>query len=314
MVVNKRKILVTGATGQQGGALARLLLKKKHEVYALIRSTKSESPKAQNLRNQGAKLVEADLDKPDSLEQATSGIDSVFLMGTPVEVGTEGEIRRGKMMVDIAKEKKIEHIVYSSVVNADKNTGILAFESKYKVEQHIKNSGIPYTIIGPTFFMGNLLSYPLGQQGQVALPLSPSRILGLQQGQVALPLSPSRILQQIAVENIAEFSALALERRNSFIGKRIDIASDEITGEQAAKVLSNELGRKIRYEQVPMEQICQASEDLAVMYEWFERIGTGVDVAALHKQYPEVNWLTFKDWVKSQNWGDLASSPTNSKT
>ncbi len=299
MVANIRKILVTGATGQQGGALARLLLQKKHEVYALIRSTKSESPKAQNLRNQGAKLVEADLDKPDSLEQATSGIDSVFLMGTPVEVGTEGEIRRGKMMVDIAKEKKIEHIVYSSVVNADKNTGILAFESKYKVEQHIKNSGIPYTIIGPTFFMDNLHSYSLA---------------GLQKGQVALPLSPSRILQQIAVENIAEFSALALERRNSFIGKRIDIASDEITGEQAAKVLSNELGRKIRYEQVPMEQIRQASEDLAVMYEWFERIGTGVDVAALHKQYPEVNWLTFKDWVKSQNWGDLAVSSTNSKT
>ncbi|HEY6668294.1 MAG TPA: hypothetical protein VI033_03990, partial [Candidatus Nitrosopolaris sp.] len=72
--------------------------------------------------------------------------------------------------------------------------------------------------------------------------------------------------------------------------------------------------RKIRYEQVPMEQIRQASEDLAVMYEWFERIGTGVDVAALHKQYPEVKWLTFKDWVKSQNWGHLASSPTNSKT
>ncbi len=299
MVANKRKILVTGATGQQGGALARLLLQKKHEVYALIRSTKSESPKAQNLRNLGAKLVEGDLDKPDSLEQATNGIDSVFLMGTWVEVGTEGEIRRGKMMVDIAKEKKIEHIVYSSVVNADKNTDIPHFESKYKVEQHIKNSGIPYTIIGPTFFMDNLLSYSLA---------------GLQQGQVALPLSPSRILQQSAVENIAEFSALALERRNSFIGKRIDIASDEITGEQAAKVLSNELGHKIRYEQVPMEQIRQASEDLAVMFEWFERIGTGVDVAALHKQYPEVNWLSFKDWVKSQNWGDLASSPTNSET
>ena len=299
MVANKRKILVTGATGQQGGALARLLLQKKHEVYALIRSTKLESPKAQNLRNQGAKPVEGDLDKPDSLEQATNGIDSVFLMGTWTEVGTEGEIRRGKMMVDIAKEKKIEHIVYSSVVNADKNTGIPHFESKYKVEQHIKNSGIPYTIIGPTFFMDNLHSYSLA---------------GLQQGQVALPLSPSRILQQTAVENIAEFCALALERRNSFIGKRIDIASDEITGEQAAKVLSNELGHKIKYEQVPMEQIRQASEDLAVMFEWFERIGTCVDVAALHKQYPEVNWLTFKDWVKSQNWGDLAVSSTNSKT
>ncbi|MGA7978062.1 MAG: NmrA/HSCARG family protein [Nitrososphaeraceae archaeon] len=299
MVANKRKILVTGATGQQGGALARLLLQKKHEVYALIRNTEPESPKAQNLRNLGAKLIKGDLDNPDSLEQATNGIDSVFLMGTWIEVGTEGETRRGKMMVDIAKEKKIEHLVYSSVVNADKNTGIPHFESKYKVEQHIKNSGIPYTIIGPTFFMDNLLSY--------------SRA-GLQQGQLALPLSPSLILQQSALENIAEFFALVLERRNSFLGKRIDIASDELTGEQAAKVLSNELRRKISYVQVPLEQIRQASEDLALMFQWFERIGTGVDVASLHKQYPEVNWLTFKDWVKSQNWEGLAASSTNSKT
>jgi uncharacterized protein YbjT (DUF2867 family) len=299
MVANKRKILVTGATGQQGGALARLLLQKKHEVYALIRNTEPESPKAQNLRNLGAKLIKGDLDNPESLEQATNGVDSVFLMGTWVEVGTEGETRRGKMMVDIAKEKKIEHLVYSSVVNADKNTGIPHFESKYKVEQHIKNSGIPYTIIGPTFFMDNLLSY--------------SRA-GLQQGQLALPLSPSLILQQSALENIAEFSALVLEVRNSFLGKRIDIASDELTGEQAAKVLSDELRRKISYVQVPLEQIRQASEDLALMFQWFERIGTGVDVTSLHKQYPEVNWLTFKDWVKSQNWEGLAASSTNSKT
>jgi NmrA-like family len=135
----------------------------------------------------------------------------------------------------------------------------------------------------------------------------PVKFLNLHRGQLALPLSPSRILQWSALENIAEFFAFVLEQRNSFLGKRIDIASDELTGEQAAKVFSNELGHKIRYEQVPLEQIRQASEDLALMYVWFER-GTGVDVASLHKQYPEVNWLTFKDWVKSQNWEDLAVS------
>ena len=293
MVADKEKILVTGATGQQGGALARLLLQKKHEVYALVRNTESESPKAQNLRNLGAKLIKGDLNNPESLEQATTGVDSVFLMGTFAEDGTEGETRRGKMMADIAKEKKVAHLVYSSVVNADKNTGIPHFESKYKVEQHIKNLGIPYTIIGPTFFMENLLSY--------------SRA-GLQQGQLALPLSSSTILQQSALENIAEFFALVLERRDSFLGKRIDIASDELTGEQAAEVLSDELGRKIRYVKVPLEQIRQASEDLARMYEWFERVGTGIDVASLHQQYPEVNWRTFKEWVKSQNWDDVAAA------
>jgi uncharacterized protein YbjT (DUF2867 family) len=150
-------------------------------------------------------------------------------MGTPFEDGTEGEIRRGKLMADIAKENSIEHLVYISVANADKSTGIPHFESKYKVEQHIKNLGIPHTIIGPTFFMENLLGP------------------GLEQGQSALPLSSSTTLQQSALENIAEFSALVLERREPFLGKRIDIASDEVTGKQAAEILSNELGQRIRY-------------------------------------------------------------------
>jgi len=280
MVANQRKILVTGATGQQGGSLAKLLLQKKHKVYALTRNTQSSA--AQDLRNKGANVVKGDLDDSDSLERAVKDVDSIFLMGTPFEDGTEGETRRGKLMADISKENKVEHLVYSSVANADKNTDIPHFESKYKVEQHIKNLGIPYTIIGPTFFMENLLGP------------------GLQQGQLGLPLSSSSILQQSALENIAEFSVLVLERSKQFLGKRIDIASDEVTGEQAAKILSNELGHRIRYVQIPLERVRQANEDMARMYEWYESEGTGIDIASLHQEYPEVNWLTFKDWAKSQ--------------
>jgi uncharacterized protein YbjT (DUF2867 family) len=280
MVANQRKILVTGATGQQGGSLARLLLQKKHKVYALTRNTQSSA--AQDLRNVGANIVKGDLDDSDSLKRAVKDVESVFLMGTPFEDGTEGEIRRGKLMVDIAKENKVEHLVYSSVANADKNTGIPHFESKYKVEQHIKNLGIPHTIIGPTFFMENLLGP------------------GLQQGQLALPLSQSTNLQQSALENIAEFSALVLERRKPFLGKRIDIASDEVTGQEATEILSNELGRRMRYVHIPLEQVYQANEDMARMYEWYEKVGTGIDISALHQEYPEVNWLSFKDWAKSK--------------
>ena len=174
MVNSQRKILVTGATGQQGGSLARLLLQKKHKVYALTRNAQSSA--AQDLRNRGANIVKGDLDDSDSLKRAVKDAESVFLMGTPFEDGTEGETRRGKFMADIAKENKVEHLVYSSVANADKNTGIPHFESKYKVEQHIKNLGIPHTIIGPTFFMENLLGPGL-EQSQLALPLSSSTIL-----------------------------------------------------------------------------------------------------------------------------------------
>src|ERR687885_924816 len=275
MVTNQRKILVTGATGQQGGSLARLLLQKKHKVHALTRNT--QSPAAQDLRNKGANIVKGDLDDSDSLEHAVKDVESIFLMGTPFEDGTEGEIRRGKLMADIAKENNIEHLVYSSVANADKNTGIPHFESKYKIEQHIKNLGIPHTIIGPTFFMENLLGP------------------GLEQGQLALPLSSSTTLQQSALQNIAEFSALVLERRKPFLGKRIDIASDEVTGEQAAEILSNVLGYKIKYVSIPLEQVHQANEDMAPIYEWYEKIGTGIDNAYPHQEYPELNWLTFKE-------------------
>jgi uncharacterized protein YbjT (DUF2867 family) len=280
MVANQRKILVTGSTGQQGGALARLLLQKKHKVYALTRNTQSSA--AQDLRNKGANIVKGDLDDSDSLERAVKDVQSIFLMGTPFEDGTEGETRRGKLMADIAKDNKVEHLVYSSVASADKNTDIPHFESKYKIEQHIKNLGIPYTIIGPTFFMENLLGP------------------GLEQGQLALPLSPSTILQQSALENIAEFSALVLESRKPFWGKRIDIASDEVTGEQAAEILSNVLGYKIKYVAVPLEQVYRANEDMARMYDWYEKVGTRIDITGLHQEYPEVNWLTFKDWARSR--------------
>jgi len=123
---------------------------------------------------------------------------------------------------------------------------------------------------------------------------------GLEQGQLALPLSSSTTLQQSALENIAEFSALVLERREPFLGKRIDIASDEVTGKQAAEILSNELGQRIRYVPIPLDQVYQANEDMAHMYDWYEKAGTGIDISALHQEYPEVNWLSFKDWAKSK--------------
>jgi len=107
MAANRRKILVTGATGQQGGTLARLLLQIEHKVYALTRNTHSSA--AQDLRNRGAIIVKGDLDDSDSLKRGVKEVQSVFLMGTPFEDGTEGETRRGKLMADIAKENSIEH-------------------------------------------------------------------------------------------------------------------------------------------------------------------------------------------------------------
>jgi uncharacterized protein YbjT (DUF2867 family) len=280
MGLSQRNVLVIGATGQQGGSLARLLLQNKHKVYALTRNRNARSSAIQDLENRGANIVEGNLDDSDSLQQVVKNIESIFLMGTPFEDGIEGEIRRGRLVADIAKENKIQHLVYSSVVNADKNTGIPHFESKYKVEQYIDNLGIPYTIIGPTFFMENLLDPRLG---------------ALQQGQLALPLSPSTVLQQISVQNIAEFSAMVIESPERFLGKRIDIASDEVTGQKATEILSSVLNQEIKYTQIPAP-----NGDLARMFEWYEKVGTGIDITSLQQEYPAVKWITFKDWARSK--------------
>ena len=77
-----------------------------------------------------------------------------------------------------------------------------------------------------------------------------------------------------------------------------DIASDEVTGEQATNILSNVLEYNIRYVSVPLEQVYQGNEDMARMYEWYEKVGTGIDITSLHQEYSEINWLTFRDWAK----------------
>lgn len=282
-------VLVTGATGKQGGALARLLLKRGHRVRALTRKT--ESPAARELERLGAELATGSFDDRAALERAAQKVDAVFAMATPFEGGTEVETRQGITVADTVKAAGVKHLLYASVASADRNTGIPHFDSKYKIEQHVKALGIPYTIIGPVFFMENLIS--------------PWWLPGLKEGKLAMALPASRKLQQVALADIAGFAALALERREQFLGKRVDIASDELTGARAVEAISRLSGRKIEYVELPLAQVRAWSEDFAKMFEWFDQVGYSADIAALRKDYPEVGWQTFEGWAKAQDWNVL---------
>ncbi|MDY7232757.1 NmrA/HSCARG family protein [Hyalangium rubrum] len=283
-------VLVTGATGQQGGSVARALLKKGHKVRALTR--KPDSKGALALQKLGAELAVGDFDDRDSLARAMSGVDAVYIMGTPFEAGESTETRQGITAVDAAKAAGVKHIVYSSVGGADRNTGIPHFDSKFAVEQHLAKAGVPYTIVAPAFFQDNLLS-PMFVGGMKA------------QGVVAMALSAKRPLQQISVEEIGAFGALVLEQREKFQGRRVDIASNELTGEQLAATFSRVSGKPLRYMEVPIEQVRARSEDLARMFEWFEKVGYSADIAALRRDHPEVGWRSFEDWAQAQDWKAL---------
>ncbi|MDC9809201.1 MULTISPECIES: NmrA/HSCARG family protein [Rhizobium] len=289
---NTRNVLVTGATGQQGGAVVRALIARGHRVKAISRRPDSEG--AKRLDAAGVEVVAGDLDDATSVVKAASGIDTMFLMGSSYEAGTEAETRQGITVADAAKAAGIGHLIYSSVADADKKTGIPHFDSKYLIEKHIAGLGIPYTISAPVAFMENTVA--------------PWAIDGLRQGVYAAALAPARVLQQITIDDIGAFVAALAERREQVFGKRFDIAGDELSGEQQANILSEVLGRPITYRELPIAAIRQQSEDTALMFEWFDRTGYEADIAALRRDFPEVGWHSYADWARGFDWSVLGKA------
>jgi uncharacterized protein YbjT (DUF2867 family) len=279
-------ILVTGATGQQGGSVARILIDHGHGVRALTR--KPGSPQAIQLEKRGAQIFEGSFDDSDSLKRALHGVDAAFVVGTPFELGTDAETKQGIAVVDAVQQTGVGHLIYTSVGDADQNTGIPHFDSKYRVEQHIKNLGIPHTIVAPVFFYENMFA--------------PFMLPGLQQGTLAMALPADRTLQSVALENIGQFAVHAIENRDAFLGKRVNLASDELTGTEYAAVLSRASGRTIQYFPVPIEKVREQSEDMALMFEWFDHVGYSVDLDGLRRDYPAIGWKSFEEWAGEKDW------------
>ena len=169
-------VLVTGATGRQGGAATEHLLRAGFPVRALVRDPQKR--RARDLAEKGAELVRGDLDDPASLESALGGVYGVFSVQNFFQAGYEGEIRQGALLADVAKAAGVSHFVYSTVGSAHRETGISHFESKRRVEEHVRALGIPYTILRPVFFMhnwGGMREQILG--GAFPSPLSPNTAL-----------------------------------------------------------------------------------------------------------------------------------------
>ena len=280
----KRKVLVTGASGQQGGAVLNALLARGHQVRALTR--KPDSEWAASVASRGVEVVAGDFTDQESLVRAATGVDTIFLMTTFMEAGIDAEIEQGLAMVEATNQANVGHLVFTSVASADKATGIPHFESKFKVEEAIIASGISYTIVAPVFFMENITS--------------PWYLPGILDGTLAMPMPADAALQQIAVETIGQFVASIIERRESVFGQRFDIASDEKTGEEVAQILSEKLGRTIGYAGFSPDALREENEDFAIMFDWFIETGYSTDTSALRAEFPDVSWVDLKSWVDAQ--------------
>src|SRR5215468_6669555 len=227
-------VLVTGATGRQGGAVIRHMLPKGWKLRALTRNPNNHS--AQELARKGVEVVQGDLEDPASLDRASRGVYGIYSVQDFWAIGAKREVLQGKNLADAAKKAGVKHFVYSSVGGAERNTGIPHWESKWQVEKHIRQLALPATIFRPAAFMD---MYYLDQVE-----------IGILKGKLAAPMRGDKPYQTIATNDIGAFVALAFERPSEFIGSELEIAWRELTSIEAAKVFSRVLGKPVKFQKL----------------------------------------------------------------
>src|SRR5260370_35237773 len=266
-MTSNRTILITGVTSKQGGAVARALEGAGLDLRGLTRKPDSEPAAA--VAHQGVEIIKGDLDDEASLRRALAGAWGVFGVQNAGEAGVEREEAQGKRLATLAREVGVEHFVYTSVGSAHKRTGIPHFDNKWRIEETVRGLHFPsHVILRPVFFMENLLA-PFSLQGST----------------LAWALGPATKLQMIAVDDIGWFGARAFNDAPALNRREIDLAGDVLTMPQAAEILTEALGRPIAFAQSPIEQVRQYSKDMALMLQWFDRVGYSADIAGLEHEF-----------------------------
>ena len=277
-----KTIFVTGATGNQGGATARHLLKNGFHVKALTRN--ASSAKAKQLKELNAEVVEGNLDDPSSYSHHLKGVDAVFCVSIFIK-GVEREIRQGINLANAAKENGIQYFLFSSVVGADMNTGIPHWESKFKIENHIKQTGLPYTIIRPSSLYDNFL-----------IPQVKSRLL---KGNLVVPLSKDTIQQFISAEDIGRISAAIFMNREKYMNQTLGLAAEEMNQTQLAETFSKAWGKKVNFRKLPgfITRLVMG-KDLYTMFTWVNNNDALFvkDIEACKKEFPGM--LSLEDWIR----------------
>ncbi|KAA2266973.1 NmrA/HSCARG family protein [Solihabitans fulvus] len=286
MPSSQKTVLVTGATGQQGGAAARHLLAGGWHVRALVRDAHSAAATALNAL--GAELVVGDMADRATMDAAAEGAHGVFSVQRATDTPQDrSEITLGVNVADAARTVGA-HLVYTSVAGAERDSGISHWETKWEIEKHIGTLGLPTTILRPVQFMENYASPRYGIGSGVL-----SGFFG--------PDHPSPL---VAADDIGAFAALAFDDPDRFVGQAIELGSDTPTPRQVATAIRRATGRDIAFHQITLADIDQlvasggydadnfrAAHDFAAV-----KGGWRVDLPALRAMYPGLT--TFDTWLE----------------
>ncbi|MFP9192299.1 NmrA/HSCARG family protein [Natrialbaceae archaeon A-CW1-1] len=249
-------ILVIGSTGTQGGAVARHLLERDVDVLALTRD--SDQGEARELADQGAELVERTISSKNNVEALIEDADGVFLMTNFWEHGYDDEVEQGTNVVELAADVGVEHLVFSSVGGADRDTDIPHFDSKWEIERRIDELDVPATVVRPVFFAQNFEGFREA----------------IEDGTLAMGLEPRTPLQVLDVEDLGAFVAEAFADPDRYIDEAFELAGDELTVRAMAVRFADALGSGVRAQHLSIDEVEEhQGEEYAVMFEWFNEYG-----------------------------------------
>lgn len=281
---SERLILVSGATGTQGGAVARALLERGFRVRGLTRDPDSEEARA--LSAQGVEMVRGDFDDSQSLDAALAGAYGAYSVQQYRGIGIDGEIRQSKAFADAAKRAGVQHFVYSSVIYAHFDTGVPQFDSKVAIEAYIRDIGLPYSFVRPASFMS-------GFEGVRE---------AARNGVYRTPFPPELARLHVAPQDIGRVVATAFAEPATWIGRDLNLAGQRISYADIAATMSRVMGHDVRYEQIPWDEYAASATPMAQAREqWFMSHRVPVDFDALNREFPGL--VTIEEYLIGAGWG-----------
>ena len=288
-------ILVTGATGTQGGATARELLAAGYRVRVLTRNADARA--AQVLVKQGAEIARGDMEDRASLVAAMQGAYGVFSVQRPDADGSDAERRHGFALVEAARDVGIQQFIHTSVCEAGKHSGFPRWDSGYwwqkywtdkcEIEEAVRNAGFAHwTVLKPAFMMDNY-----------AQPKAQHMFPQLKNGKIITALLPETRLQLIAGDDVGAFARAAIANPDLFDLKNIELAAEALTMNEVAAALSQRLHRTVRAESVSPREARAAGmlPGWVRTQEWINEVGYRADIPALATY--RLSLTPFVDWI-----------------
>jgi uncharacterized protein YbjT (DUF2867 family) len=281
-----RVIVVTGATGLQGSAVALHLLTDGWSVRALTRNAASAPARA--LAARGAAVVRGDMDDAASLRPVFAGAYGVYSVQNPVLSGPEREVRQGTNVADVAKAVGVQHLVYGSAGVGRAGTGVPSWETKLRIEAHTKALALPLTVLRPMAFM-ELLTHRKFVPAVAAWHVVPAL------------MGAARPVAWLCTDDLGAVAARVFAAPQAFVGRALPLASDVHSLAQCRALYRQVLGRDPPRIPLPVwlfRRFGFVGRDLTAMWRWLRTATIDLDTAPTRAIHPEA--LTVRGWLSTQ--------------